>query len=103
MTELARKTAALKEALLALPEVKRFFSLRDQIAEDTYLMTQQELAKEHQKKMMKTIHEAQLYQHHKAQYEHYLSLFQNHPLVQTYEAIKAEIKPLLDQLQSILE
>lgn len=103
MTELALKTAALKEAILALPEVKRFFLLRDQIAADSYLMEQQEQAKDHQKKMMKTIHEAELYQHHKTQYEHYLSLFENHPLVQNYEAIKAEIKPLLDELQAILE
>ncbi len=103
MTELERKTQALKDALLNLPEVQRFFSLRKQIAADPYLMEQQELAKDHQKKMMKTIHEAALYQHHKAAYEHHLGLFEAHPLVQNYEAIKAEIKPLLDQLQAIIE
>jgi len=103
MTELERKIQALKDALLNLPEVQRFFSLREQIAADPYLMEQQELAKDHQKKMMKTIHEAALYQQHKAAYEHHLGLFEAHPLVQNYETIKAEIKPLLDQLQAIIE
>lgn len=103
MTELEKKTNALREALLALPEVQRFFSLREQIAQDPFLMEQQEKAKEHQKYMMKTLHEKALYQAHKQAYEDHLAQFNAHPLVQNYDLIKAEIKPLLDQLQAIIE
>jgi cell fate (sporulation/competence/biofilm development) regulator YmcA (YheA/YmcA/DUF963 family) len=103
MTELDNKTKALQDALLALPEVQAFFSLRDQIAADPFLMDAQEQAKDHQKKMMKTLNDASLYAHHKQTYEFHLAQFNDHPLVQNYEAIKAELKPLLDQLQAILE
>jgi cell fate (sporulation/competence/biofilm development) regulator YlbF (YheA/YmcA/DUF963 family) len=103
MTELDDKTKALQDALLALPEVQAFFSLRDQIAADPFLMAMQEQAKDHQKKMMKTLTDSSLYQYHKQAYEDHLKQFNEHPLVQNYDEIKAELKPLLDQLQAILE
>jgi cell fate (sporulation/competence/biofilm development) regulator YmcA (YheA/YmcA/DUF963 family) len=103
MTELENKTKALQDALLALPEVQAFFSLRNQIAADPFLMDAQEKAKDHQKKMMKTLNDASLYQMHKEAYEFHLKQFNDHPLVQNYEAIKTELKPLLDQLHAILE
>jgi cell fate (sporulation/competence/biofilm development) regulator YmcA (YheA/YmcA/DUF963 family) len=103
MTKLEEALTRLKEELFSLEEVKMFFYYREQIANDPFLILQQEQMKHHQKLMMKTIGDQPLYQQHKKQYDDHQEQFQNHPLVQNYQSLREELAPLLEMIKDIIE
>jgi hypothetical protein len=65
MTTLEDTLKQLHAQLMALPEVREFFSLRDAIGQDPFLAEQQRLMKHHQKLMMQTLTDQTIYQGHK--------------------------------------
>jgi cell fate (sporulation/competence/biofilm development) regulator YmcA (YheA/YmcA/DUF963 family) len=103
MTNLEETLQQLQAQLLALPEVREFFSLRDAIGQDPFLIEQQRLMKHHQKLMMQTLTDQVIYQSHKQAYDHHAQLFNDHPLVQNYQHCKETIAPLLESLKAIIE
>jgi cell fate (sporulation/competence/biofilm development) regulator YmcA (YheA/YmcA/DUF963 family) len=103
MTKLEEALTRLKDELFSLEEVKMFFDYREQISKDEFLLRQQEQMKHHQKLMMKTISDPLLYQTHKKHYDEHQQQFQNHPLVQNYQALREELAPLLEMIKDIIE
>jgi cell fate (sporulation/competence/biofilm development) regulator YmcA (YheA/YmcA/DUF963 family) len=103
MTKLDLVLEQLSEALQALPEVKAFFALRNQILADPFLNQQQDLMKHHQKLMMKNLSEQTIYQTHQQAYQQHQQAFDQHPLVQNYLMLKEQLAPLLNQLQEMIE
>jgi cell fate (sporulation/competence/biofilm development) regulator YmcA (YheA/YmcA/DUF963 family) len=103
MTKLEEGIDQLAKAIQTLPEVKQFFSLREQILKDPFLNEQQALMKHHQKIMMKHIADADIYKKHQEAYKRCQADFDEHPLVVNYVTLKEQLSPLLNQLQSIIE
>ena len=103
MTKLDEGIDQLSKAIKTLPEVKQFFSLREQILKDPFLNEQQALMKHHQKIMMKHIADADIYKKHQEAYKQCQGEFDQHPLVVNYVNLKEQLSPLLNQLQSMIE
>ncbi len=103
MTKLESLTDELAKTLQALPEVKQFFALREQILKDPFLNEQQEQMKHHQKLMMKHLSDQVIYQRHQTAYRQHQLAFDEHPLVQNYVSLKEQLSPLLNELQAIIE
>lgn len=103
MTKLESLTDQLAKAIHDLPEVKQFFSLREQILKDPFLNEQQEQMKHHQKLMMKHLTDPMVYQQHQTAYRQHQQAFDEHPLVQNYVSLKEQLSPLLNELQAIIE
>jgi len=103
MTKLESLVDRLAQALQDLPEVKQFFSLREQILKDPFLNEQQAQMKHHQKLMMKHLADQVIYQTHQSAYRQHQQAFDEHPLVQNYVSLKEQLSPLLNELQAIIE
>ncbi|MGM9858169.1 MAG: YlbF family regulator [Bacilli bacterium] len=92
----------LKKELYNLDEVKTYFAAKHAILEDQYLKEVNELMRTHQKKMVEAINDPQLHQQEKEKYLSYKEIYDNHPIVITYENAKKDVYDILKQISNII-
>ncbi|HAV19591.1 MAG TPA: hypothetical protein DCX17_01015 [Firmicutes bacterium] len=102
MTDFEKALLELKEGLFDVPEVKTFFSLRDQIQNDPDLMKLDKQKRDAQQEMAKAINDDAQYFVKKQQYLQLEQTYDSHPLIVNYKQVKAEVRALLEQIVDIL-
>lgn len=103
MDNLDQALNRVKDQLFALPEVKLYFGLREQISANHELQTLLKEIRIHQKAMTAAMGQIDLYQAEKTIYNGLMERYKNHPLIVNYEAIKEQVYLLLKQMQAIIE
>lgn len=94
--------ANLKKELYNLEEVKTYFACKKAILEDEHLKETNELMRTHQKKMVEAINDPQVHQQEKEKYLFYKEIYDNHPVVITYENAKKDVYDILKQISNII-
>ncbi len=103
MSEFTERLDQLKTSLFEREEVRQYFALKAAIESDPILMEANANMRFHQKEMAKHMGNLEIYTKEKALFEHFSSVYQNHPLVVNYEQAKNAVHDLLRQLKDILE
>lgn len=93
----------LQSELLEQPIVQEYFRLSKLVKEDPNLSMWDKFMREHQKKMGENLNNDDVYFKEKAEYEKYLALLQNDPLLANYEAVKNEVANLLEEIKKVLD
>lgn len=103
MDNLEKQLSKVQELLFDLPEVKLYFSLREQIEANETLQTMLKEIRHHQKAMTAAMENIQLYQTEKQIYQTLMDSYHSHPLIVNYEQVKENVYFLLKQMQQIIE
>ena len=103
MDEFETALAKLKQALLDSPEAQLFFSLRNNILTDPFLVDLDTRKRHAQQEMAMAMGDDHSYAKWKKEYLSLSEAYDEHPLVANYEEARQALKDRLGQIEAILD